>query len=265
MAVVQVQNVCDPTNTANVWIANFTGVPIDAITRRTLAYQTGVAIAATLAVVVRGAGALWAEPVSRACRLARADETLPGFYAPPSARNRIAVDDDGTALGRAAADAVARSARRAARGNRLAFTIIRTRADCARKSLCGVRGRYSFDLRAESKATISTSVCDCKIAAAGSSTMARPRDGSASTNGARSARPRACKASRGCEPGRRPIRFAAQIFSNAASPRGQATNQRISTRSSRRTTAICEPTFEPAARPTLPDCARATSSRRSTG
>ncbi len=29
MAVVQVQNVCDPTNTANVWVANFTGVPID--------------------------------------------------------------------------------------------------------------------------------------------------------------------------------------------------------------------------------------------
>ncbi len=26
MAVVQVQNVCDPTNTQNVWVANFTGV-----------------------------------------------------------------------------------------------------------------------------------------------------------------------------------------------------------------------------------------------
>ena len=33
MAVVQVQNVCDPTNTANVWVANFTGVPIDTITK----------------------------------------------------------------------------------------------------------------------------------------------------------------------------------------------------------------------------------------
>ena len=40
MAVVQVQNVCDPTNTANVWVANFTGVPIDTITKRTLPYQT---------------------------------------------------------------------------------------------------------------------------------------------------------------------------------------------------------------------------------
>jgi hypothetical protein len=50
MAVVQVQNVCDPTNTANVWVANFTGVPIQTITRRTLPYQTAVAIVATLAV-----------------------------------------------------------------------------------------------------------------------------------------------------------------------------------------------------------------------
>ncbi|MDQ6823097.1 MAG: citrate transporter, partial [Candidatus Eremiobacteraeota bacterium] len=35
MAVVQVQNVCDPTNTANVWVANFTGVHLDEITKRT--------------------------------------------------------------------------------------------------------------------------------------------------------------------------------------------------------------------------------------
>ncbi len=52
MAVVQVQNVCDPTNTANVWIANFTGVPIDTITKRTLPYQAAVATAATLAVAI---------------------------------------------------------------------------------------------------------------------------------------------------------------------------------------------------------------------
>ena len=36
MAVVQVQNVCDPTNTQNVWVANFTGVRIDEITKITL-------------------------------------------------------------------------------------------------------------------------------------------------------------------------------------------------------------------------------------
>jgi hypothetical protein len=37
MSVVQVQNVCDPTNTHNVWVATFTGVPVAQITRATLA------------------------------------------------------------------------------------------------------------------------------------------------------------------------------------------------------------------------------------
>ena len=46
MAVAAVQNVCDPTNTANVWVANFTGVPIDLITKRTLPFQVAVATAA---------------------------------------------------------------------------------------------------------------------------------------------------------------------------------------------------------------------------
>ena len=36
-----------------------------------------------------------------------AAETLPGFYAPPSSRDRIAVDDDGTPFGRTGADVVA--------------------------------------------------------------------------------------------------------------------------------------------------------------
>ncbi len=107
MAVVQVQNVCDPTNTANVWIANFTGVPIQAITKRTLPYQTGVALAATLAVVAAAPALFDRQPFTAFLDAARAGEALPGFYAPPGARNRIAVDDDGSALGRAAADAVA--------------------------------------------------------------------------------------------------------------------------------------------------------------
>jgi hypothetical protein len=107
MAVVQVQNVCDPTNTANVWIANFTGVPIDVITKRTLPYQTAVAIAATLAVVFAAPALFGERPFISLVHAARADETLPGFYAPASSRGRIAVDDDGTALGSAAADATA--------------------------------------------------------------------------------------------------------------------------------------------------------------
>ena len=107
MAVVQVQNVCDPTNTANVWVANFTGVPIQTITRRTLPYQTAVAIVATLAVVV-GAPALFGRPAFTSFyHMAAAAETLPGFYAPPSSRDRIAIDEDGTPLGRVGADAVA--------------------------------------------------------------------------------------------------------------------------------------------------------------
>jgi hypothetical protein len=107
MAVVQVQNVCDPTNTANVWVANFTGVPIQTITRRTLPYQTAVAIVATLAVVV-GAPALFGRPAFTSFyHMAAAAEALPGFYAPPASGDRIAVDDDGTPLGRVAAEAVA--------------------------------------------------------------------------------------------------------------------------------------------------------------
>ena len=107
MAVVQVQNVCDPTNTANVWIANFTGVPIDVITKRTLPYQTAVAIAATLAVAVASPALFGVHAFAKLAAPARAGELLPGFYAPPAARDHVAVDDDGTALGRAAADAVA--------------------------------------------------------------------------------------------------------------------------------------------------------------
>lgn len=36
MCVVQVQNVCDPTNTHNVWIANFTGVRVEELTKDTI-------------------------------------------------------------------------------------------------------------------------------------------------------------------------------------------------------------------------------------
>jgi hypothetical protein len=105
MAVVQVQNVCDPTNTANVWIANFTGVPIDTITKRTLPYQTTVAIAATLIVVLAAPMLFGLSPFASPLPAARAQETLPGFYAEPSARDVIAVDDDGTPLARAGAEA----------------------------------------------------------------------------------------------------------------------------------------------------------------
>ena len=36
MAIVQMQNVCDPTNTHNVWVANYTGVRVEELTKRTI-------------------------------------------------------------------------------------------------------------------------------------------------------------------------------------------------------------------------------------
>jgi hypothetical protein len=107
MAVVQVQNVCDPTNTANVWIANFTGVPIASITRRLLAYQMAVAISATVAIVV-SSPALFGKPsFTSFYSVADAAELFPGFFVPLPAAQRIDVDDDGSRLDRVAADAVA--------------------------------------------------------------------------------------------------------------------------------------------------------------
>ncbi|MBV8149088.1 MAG: hypothetical protein JO092_08360 [Candidatus Eremiobacteraeota bacterium] len=111
MAVVQVQNVCDPTNTANVWVANFTGVGIDTITKRTLAYQTLVAVAGT-SIVVLGSPVLFgirpfAAVSPPAAASAGAPNMQPGFYATAAARDRIGV---GTAretpLGQAAVAAV---------------------------------------------------------------------------------------------------------------------------------------------------------------
>jgi hypothetical protein len=48
MSVVQVQNVCDPTNTSNVWVANQVGMRVEEITRMTLAYKVVVCIAGLL-------------------------------------------------------------------------------------------------------------------------------------------------------------------------------------------------------------------------
>ncbi len=106
MAVVQVQNVCDPTNTANVWVANFTGVAIDTITKRTLPFQTAVAIAATMAVVLACPALFGVRAFAAVVPPARAESAAPvGLYAPSEARDRIGVGDDATPLGRAAAGA----------------------------------------------------------------------------------------------------------------------------------------------------------------
>jgi len=120
MAVVQVQNVCDPTNTQNVWVANFTGVRIDEITKLTLPYQVAVATLAT--IVVAGAKMIGVLPqlfgallpkLSGAVLPAAAAATLtvsslPGLYAPQRAAHTIAVAAADDAPSAAGADAVYR-------------------------------------------------------------------------------------------------------------------------------------------------------------
>jgi C4-dicarboxylate transporter len=44
MSIVQVQNVCDPTNTHNVWIANFAGLRVEELTKQTLLPMMAVCI-----------------------------------------------------------------------------------------------------------------------------------------------------------------------------------------------------------------------------
>ena len=97
MAVVQVQNVCDPTNTANVWVANFTGVPIDTITKRTLPFQVAVATLATILVVTMWWPAFHEHVFAQAA---------PGLYADATASNKVAIDTDGSAFAKGAASAV---------------------------------------------------------------------------------------------------------------------------------------------------------------
>lgn len=44
MSVVQVQNTCDPTNTQNVWIANYVGMRVEELTRHTILFKVAVCI-----------------------------------------------------------------------------------------------------------------------------------------------------------------------------------------------------------------------------
>jgi len=103
MAVVQVQNVCDPTNTANVWIANFTGVHIDEITKRTLPYQVAVATVACIVVATAGTQLFGARTFAALLpRAAAATPPPPGLFVGPRAISRIAIGTDGSADARTA-------------------------------------------------------------------------------------------------------------------------------------------------------------------
>jgi PDZ domain len=137
MAVVQVQNVCDPTNTANVWVANFTGVNIDTITKRTLLFQTTVAVAATLLVVSASPALFGVRAFAAASPAASADSSPPvapaGFYAAPEASNRIGVGSARpTALSKAGVAAVI-AALRSGPLRAFADASDPDRGDCARK------------------------------------------------------------------------------------------------------------------------------------
>jgi hypothetical protein len=44
MSVVQVQTVCDPTNTHNVWVANYVGMRVEELTRETIAFKAAICL-----------------------------------------------------------------------------------------------------------------------------------------------------------------------------------------------------------------------------
>ena len=125
MAVVQVQNVCDPTNTQNVWVANFTGVGVDRILRMTLPYQVAVATLATIAAVLFGAQLFGHAPFALAAPAAAA-EGASGLTAPPSAARTVAV-----IAGDASAEPAAREAERAIARGWNGFRALRISADPA--------------------------------------------------------------------------------------------------------------------------------------
>jgi hypothetical protein len=118
MAVVQVQNVCDPTNTQNVWVANFTGTGVERITRLLLPWQVGVATLAVIAAVAFG-GALFGTPLFPPRAAAAATIAADGFFAPASSARALAVLDDGTPDGARAAHEVSEAVARGWRGYRV--------------------------------------------------------------------------------------------------------------------------------------------------
>jgi hypothetical protein len=49
MCLVQVQNACDPTNTHNVWVANYVGIRVEETTKETLLFKVAICIAGLIA------------------------------------------------------------------------------------------------------------------------------------------------------------------------------------------------------------------------
>jgi hypothetical protein len=127
MAVVQVQNVCDPTNTQNVWVANFTGVAVERITRLVLPYQVGVATLAVVCVVVFGRALLGVAPFATAIAAAAG---LP--IGAPAASNGIVAVVAGSPAAQSAAYSVAAAIGRGWKPFRaLREPAVDTQHDCA--------------------------------------------------------------------------------------------------------------------------------------
>ena len=127
MAVVQVQNVCDPTNTQNVWVANFTGVAVERITRLVLPYQVGVATLAALCVVVFGRALFGIAPFAAAVAAAAG---LP--IGAPAASNGVVAVVAGSPAAEPAAYEVAAAIGRGWKPFRaLREPVVETQRDCS--------------------------------------------------------------------------------------------------------------------------------------
>lgn len=165
MAVVQVQNACDPTNTQNVWVANFTGVRINEITKLALPFQIAVAVLATLCVGLFGAS-LFGRPPFGLVQPVSAETLAPvGFYAPVKAMGTIGVQSLAPGLSTQAADAAEREIARAWDGYHAVWVKKDPAAgDCASKPYVAVlrvgASVYHWTYQSD-QLDVDMALCDC--------------------------------------------------------------------------------------------------------
>jgi hypothetical protein len=161
IAVVQVQNVCDPTNTQNVWVANFTGTAVERITRLLLPWQVAVATIAVVAAVAFGAS-LFGTPLFPPRAAAAATVAPDGLYAPASSSRAIAVLSDGTPDGAHAAREVAETVARGWEGYRVvAASGDPGASDCRAKPYAAVMRLTVTPLGAAGTRDVGLELLDC--------------------------------------------------------------------------------------------------------
>ncbi|MBV9104316.1 MAG: hypothetical protein JO060_12055, partial [Candidatus Eremiobacteraeota bacterium] len=138
MSVVQVQNACDPTNTQNVWVANFTGVRVGELMRATLPYQVAVATLGTVCVVLFSRQLFGIAPFQLASAEA-ATAAPPGLAAPAAADHVIGISHAGDELSARAADEIARQIASGWKGFRtIALSEDPSKSDCRDKPYAAV-------------------------------------------------------------------------------------------------------------------------------